>query len=147
MRYIVVIFCLIALNSVSQNSDSPELDSIVSDSINRNIDRMPFLESCIDHEDFNLRHFCTMSEIDKIVRTNFVIPDLLDEGIYDIKVRFIVNKYGKVENVEMVKKSIDRDFNKSAINAVKKLPMFFPGSSEGEPVSVVYLIPFRVIVN
>jgi len=55
-------------------------------------------------------------------------------------VRFVVNNFGKVDNVEVVK-SVDPDLDYEAVRVISTLHDFIPGKMKGENVSVWYTIP------
>jgi len=59
-------------------------------------------------------------------------------------VRFVVNKLGKVTNVQILRSSSHKILDKAALIAVKEIPDFIPATHEGKPVSIMYTIPVKV---
>ena len=57
-------------------------------------------------------------------------------------VKFIVNKKGKVSNVE-VERGIDALLNNEALRVVRDLPDFSPGKQRGKAVRVLYRVPIN----
>ncbi|MDE7126001.1 MAG: M56 family metallopeptidase [Muribaculaceae bacterium] len=75
---------------------------------------------------------------------NIIYPADAPEG-YNLKrviVSFVINKKGKVENVE-IKKSGGDVFDKEAIRVVSAMPEWKPGLMDGKPVSVHYMLPIN----
>ena len=55
-------------------------------------------------------------------------------------VSFVVNKFGKVENVKVVR-GVDPSLDKEAIRVIKSLPKWKPGKQRGKPVKVSFTVP------
>jgi TonB family protein len=55
-------------------------------------------------------------------------------------IRFVVNKFGKVENA-VVARGIDHDCDNEALRIVNSLPDWIPGEQNGKKVSVYYVMP------
>jgi TonB family protein len=56
---------------------------------------------------------------------------------------FIIDKNGKVSNVEVLQTSHEA-LGKAGINAIKSMPRWAPGQQEGEKVSVRYTVPIKI---
>lgn len=57
-------------------------------------------------------------------------------------VQFLVDKDGKIKNVKLVR-GLGYGLDEIAINAVKNMPDWIPGSVNGKPVAVLHSIPIR----
>ncbi len=57
-----------------------------------------------------------------------------------VVVRFVISKTGKVTDAEVVR-SVDADLDAAAVDVVKSLPDFVPGSVNGQPVACKYVLP------
>ena len=55
-------------------------------------------------------------------------------------VQFVVDKTGKVGNIQVVR-SIDKLLDQAAIDVVRALPAWKPGMQNGQPVNVRYTLP------
>ena len=58
---------------------------------------------------------------------------------------FVVSKDGRIEDIKIIKSSGREDYDKAAMNVVKKSPKWNPGMDKGVPVDVEYsiMIEFR----
>jgi len=59
-----------------------------------------------------------------------------------VVVNFLVSSTGKIENVK-VAKSVHPALDAEAVRVVSKMPDWFPGKQNGEPVDVYYSVPFE----
>jgi len=67
--------------------------------------------------------------------------DAQEKGIQGrIIIRFVVSKFGKVENVEIVR-GLYPSMDKEGVRVVSSLPDWIPGEQKGEKVSVYYTLP------
>jgi TonB family protein len=67
--------------------------------------------------------------------------DAQEKGIQGrIVVRFVVTKFGKVENVEIVR-GLYPSMDKEGVRMVSSLPDWIPGEQKGQKVSVYYTVP------
>lgn len=57
-----------------------------------------------------------------------------------VVVRFVISSTGKVTDPEIVR-SVDEDLDAAAINVIKALPDFKPGTTGGKPVACQYVLP------
>lgn len=82
------------------------------------------------------------------IMKNVVYPEIAKETGTQGKVfvRFIVNKLGKVDNVQVVR-SVDPSLDKEAIRAVKLLKGWTPGKQRGKPVNVSFTVPINFRLN
>ncbi len=78
------------------------------------------------------------------LRKNLVYPQkAIDDGIEGtVIVRFVVNKKGKITNVE-IKKSVSPELDKEAMRVVSSMPAWIPGMNDNKSVSVYFLQPIR----
>lgn len=92
---------------------------------------------------------CFNAQIQRLVQRKFdvgVTNDIYSAtGVHSIGLRFVVDKNGKVTNIEA---SAKHDIlAKEAVRVLKKLPRFEPGSHNGQPVNVRYTLPISVRAN
>jgi TonB family protein len=82
------------------------------------------------------------NELIKFLSTNVVYPlKARRKNIYGkVIIEFTVNKSGDVEDVQ-IKKSVHRLLDEEALRVVHKMPKWLPGFQDGEPVSVLYVLP------
>ena len=59
-----------------------------------------------------------------------------------VVVNFLVSSTGKIENVK-VAKSVHPALDAEAVRVVSKMPDWFPGKQNGDPVDVYYSVPFE----
>ena len=59
-----------------------------------------------------------------------------------VVLRFVIGKDGKVGKVS-VQRSLSKDCDRAAVDAVRKLKQFTPGKQKGKPVAVFFTIPIR----
>lgn len=64
----------------------------------------------------------------------------------DVYVRFLVNEYGRIVEVEAVR-SAHEVLDQAAIDHISKMPKWTPGKKRGKPVRVQYIIPIRFRLN
>ena len=55
--------------------------------------------------------------------------------------QFVVNKDGKIVDVEVVRSGGDPSLDKEAIRVIKSMPPWKPGKQRGKPVRVKYTVP------
>lgn len=67
----------------------------------------------------------------------------MDAGIQGrVIVSFVVTKTGDIGKVKVVR-SVDPDLDAEAVRVVRLLPRFTPGTMNGHPVNVWYLLPLN----
>lgn len=72
---------------------------------------------------------------------NVEFPNDAAEGA--VYVSFVIEKDGTVSNVTAAKSSGVDVLDETAIAHVRKMPKWKPGSNEGKPVRVQYVVPFK----
>lgn len=105
---------------------------------------MPYYSECaglVGRE----RDHCTTQLIHELIKNAYVIPNIAIELGWEetVYVRFVINRDGNVEQVEVVK-SANEVLDKAAIDAVMKLPKAHPGMNLDKPVSIVYTVPVKI---
>lgn len=82
-----------------------------------------------------------------IAKNVYYSPIAVSEG-YEGKVyvRFVVNKKGKITNVEIAK-GIHPLLDNAAIDVVKNMPLWEAGSQNGENVSVRMVLPINFVIK
>ena len=84
----------------------------------------------------------------KYIQKNVKYPPIAKE--YNITgkvyVSFIVDKSGKVTNVQIVR-GVDKNLDAEAVRVVKSLPKYKPGKQRGKSVRVMFTIPINFTLN
>lgn len=80
----------------------------------------------------------------KDLSENLVYPPIAQEQELQgtIVLRFVVDTEGNIGNVQ-VKKSLSKECDQAAINALKKLKRFVPAKQKGKTVPVYFTLPVR----
>lgn len=83
-------------------------------------------------------------ELLKYLAENIRYPALASENRIEgmVVVTFIINKEGKVSNVELIK-DIGGGCGKEALRVVRTMPAWSPGEANGVPVKVRFTLPVR----
>ena len=87
-----------------------------------------------------------MDAMIKYLQENITVPEKYKEmdtkATYRVMVRFVVEKDGSVTEVETVKPEPSKqDLNDEAVRVVKGMPKWKPGTMDGKPVRVSYVLP------
>jgi TonB family protein len=84
------------------------------------------------------------AELMKFVVENTKYPkEAMEKGIQGIVyVRFVVNSTGKVENT-IVMRSVDPILEEEAKRVILSMPDWKPGSKDGKPVGVYFIVPVQ----
>ena len=87
-----------------------------------------------------------MEAMIKYMQENITVPekymDMDTKATYRVMVKFIVEADGSVTEVEAVKPEPSKqDLNEEAIRVVKGMPKWKPGTQDGKPVRVRYILP------
>jgi len=73
--------------------------------------------------------------------------DAQEKGIQGrIVVRFVVTKFGKVENVETIR-GLYPSMDKEGVRVISSLPDWIPGEQKGEKVAVYYTLPIQFALD
>jgi TonB family protein len=85
------------------------------------------------------------SEMMKFIATRMVYPDLARNANIEgrVMVKFVVASNGKVKDFEIVSEPLGYGLDKAAVDVVKAMPDWEPGSQNGIPVPVYFNIPIR----
>lgn len=77
------------------------------------------------------------------LKKNLHAPQDVEEGDEVlVKVKFVVDYNGKMESFNIIKSGGD-EFDNEVIRVLKKMPLWIPGKSNGENVSVYYVVPVK----
>ena len=108
------------------------------------VEEMPYFGTCSDTTEH-----CFKSNFFPYVEANLKYPESYPEGIEKIRtyMKFVVNKSGGVEGVEIAKSSTYPSYDAAALEVINNLPVFVPGKQKGKPVSVQYLVPIDFIIK
>jgi protein TonB len=84
------------------------------------------------------------AELYKYLQANIKFPSMArDAGITGtVYVRFIVDKYGKISNVTLLR-GIGGGCDQEALRVVKAMPDWKPGKQNGMPVPVYFTLPIK----
>ena len=77
------------------------------------------------------------------LKKNLHSPEEVEEGNeVSVKIKFVVNYNGKLESFGVIK-SGGVAFDNEVPRVLKKMPLWIPGKSNGENVSVYYVVPVK----
>ncbi len=87
-----------------------------------------------------------MEAMIKYMQENITMPekykDMDTKATYRVMVKFVVESDGSVTEVETVKPEPSKqDLNDEAVRVVKGMPKWKPGTMDGKPVRVRYMLP------
>lgn len=118
---------------IEKQSEKPVRDSISNDG-----------DKIYDRPDVMPQFSGGESALLEYIRKNITYPvAALKQGIQGrVIVRFVINKSGRVEKVEIAR-PIHPACDKEAARIVKSFPKWIPGKLNGENVSVFYVIPIN----
>jgi TonB family protein len=146
---------LLALSTVFfsfLSSAQSEADATV-----RRCEVMPAFGECVHSETADIYRCTTVAIMEHIGgEVNYPSEALNAEVSGTVYVLFIVEKDGSVSNVQVMRSikvegetaaSAVASLEVEAVNAVKSLPAFRPGTDGGNPVRVEYVIPVKFDLN
>ncbi len=88
-----------------------------------------------------------MEALRKFLERNLTNPRDLDEGEeISVKMRFVVGFNGKIQSFTTIQDG-GQEFNNEVIRVLKKMPVWIPGKSKGQNVSVYYTIPVKFVIS
>ncbi len=77
------------------------------------------------------------------LKNNIKSPEDVEQGEeISVKIKFVVNYSGRLEGFEVIK-SGGRAFDEEVLSVLKKMPLWNPGKSNGENVSLYYIVPVK----
>ena len=76
------------------------------------------------------------------LKRNLRSPEDIEGEEVSVKVKFVVNYDGKLESFDVIK-SGGTAFDNEVLRVLKKMPLWIPGKSNGENVSVYYVVPVK----
>ncbi len=77
------------------------------------------------------------------LKNNIHAPEELnDDEVVTVKIKFVINYDGKIESFQVLQ-SGGEIFDNEVIRVLKKMPLWIPGKSKGENVSVYYYLPVK----
>jgi protein TonB len=90
-----------------------------------------------------------VEELYRYLGKNIQYPPLARENSIEGKVvlTFVVDKDGKISNIESAGKKLGWGCDEEAIRVVKSMPAWTPGKQNGKPVIVKYTLPIRFQLN
>ncbi|WP_308990390.1 energy transducer TonB [Mariniflexile litorale] len=155
MKKLTIIILLFTSFVFAQNNSSKDnsKDSMAGEKID-NIksandlgkDRLPTFAKCKGISSIEEQRKCFSKVVSSTISKNLKINKIKgqDQNI-DIFVKIILNKTGKITNIEFLK-SNDKSgyFENEVIRAINNLPKFEPAIKDGELVSVPYSFPVKL---
>ena len=73
--------------------------------------------------------------------------ELKDEEIFEVvKIRFIIDKMGQVQNAEIIQ-GANEVLNITALEHINRMPNWQPGKQNGKPVRVQFIVPVRFEID
>lgn len=108
------------------------------------IETLPYLEMCSDIEDEAERLKCSNENMIRIIEENFKYPSFARENGIEgtVIVSFIIRKDGTLDSLHVIK-DIGYKCGDAAMDCIKALPKFSPGTQFGVPVDVVFNLPLK----
>lgn len=87
--------------------------------------------------------------LNKYLMDNTRVPQQVKEikTTQKFQIKFVVDKTGQVTDIEFAGGKAIKSMQKEAMRVVNSLPKFEPGLKDGKPVSVIYYVPFNVVVQ
>ncbi len=145
---------LLALSTVVLSFIS--IAQVDTDDTVRRCEVMPAFGECVQSETIDIYRCTTAAIMEHISgEVNYPSEALKAEVSGTVYVLFIIEKDGTVSNVQVMR-SIKAEgetaaavasLEVEAVNAVKSLPAFRPGTDGGNPVRVEYVIPVKFALN
>ncbi len=84
-----------------------------------------------------------MDALRKFLLRNLQNPEDMEPGtVISVKIRFLVGYDGKLKSFQTVEDG-GHIFNNEVVRVLKKMPVWIPGKTNGEEVSVYYTIPVK----
>ncbi|MBR5169828.1 MAG: TonB family protein [Muribaculaceae bacterium] len=137
----------IDIDSIDSHDAVEILPEVTIESYGRRGKNRPLPELTINHRGYSVEQKPQFPGGDaalmKYLLSHIIYPPMAAENNIEgrVIVQFLVDKTtGKVGEVKVVR-SADKYLDKEAIRVVKSLPKFTPGSHNGEPVDVWYVLP------
>jgi TonB family protein len=146
---------LLALSTVVLSFMS--IAQVDTDDTVRRCEVMPAFGECVHSETTDI-YRCTTAAIMEHIggEVNYPSEALKAEVSGTVYVLFIIEKDGSVSNVQVMRSikvegesaaAAVASLEVEAVNAVKSLPAFRPGTDGGNPVRVEYVIPVKFALN
>ena len=112
------------------------------------IEEVPVYPGCEDLTTNQEIKGCMVQKVTTHVNTNFnlgLAKDLPLTGMQQVYVQFKIDETGKVTAVRA--RAPAPELEREAIRVVEALPQMLPGKHMGKPVSVMYSLPIKFILN
>lgn len=149
MKYLLALSTLVlSFISIAQSD---------SDATVRRCEVMPAFGECIHSETVDIYRCSSVAIMEHIGEVlNYPADALKAEVSGTVYVMFIIEKDGSISGVEVMRSIRLEDASLSefvtlleveAVNSVKSLPDFRPGTEGGNPVRVEYVIPIKFALN
>ncbi len=125
----------------SDTSNSKNTTEVVEETVYTKVDIMPRFAGCEDKVK-EKRTACASGKMFKYISENIQYPAAAKSAGIEGRavISFIVDKSGKIRNVEVIKDS-GNGMGEEAKRVVKSFPKWIPGIHNEEKVNVKFLIP------
>ncbi|MEO7120483.1 MAG: TonB family protein [Ginsengibacter sp.] len=121
-----------------QGYDNKLSGASAKDSITKKINKSPLYEAEVMPQ-----YPGGVKALLQFLQSNLHSPeDIGDRDEVSVRVKFVVNYDGKLESFEVLESGGDA-FDKEVVRVLKKMPLWIPGKSNGENVSVYYVVPVK----
>ena len=80
--------------------------------------------------------------LDFLKKNLHTLEEITEEDEVLVKIKFVVNYNGKLESFDIIK-SGGMAFDNEVLRVLKKMSLWIPGKSNGENVSVYYVVPVK----
>ena len=149
MKYILIpIYLFVVTIGYSQQNGNSQLEKPVEFMM---IQNPPVYVGCEGYKSTSSKSICSnkklMEHIDKNFDTSVSANTNLEAGEYELTVVFIVDKQGRITNIE-TKGNDYRPFVNEAIRLIRSVPQYSsPGMQREKAVNVRYTIPIAFTVE
>jgi len=103
-------------------------------------------ETVIDNPDIPAEYPGGKAALKRFLERNLENPSSENDEQASVLVKFTVKYDGTVSDFEVMQ-SGGEDFDKEVLRVLRKMPHWIPGKTNGQDVSVHYVIPVRFLVN
>jgi len=140
MRFIVSIAlilmsCLSVVNVLNAQETEPEYYIVVEE--------MPLFPGCLNMTDYKAEEECSKKKMFEYLAHVKYPQEARNKGWQGkVYVRFIIEKDGKITNVEIEKSSEHLILDNAALTHIQSMPNWIPGRKEGKTVRVQFAVPF-----
>ena len=105
----------------------------------------PIINEVMENPEIQASYPGGINALKKFLERNLINPAEIDAGeMVAVNIKFVVGYDGKLQNFTVTKDGGDI-FNKEVIRVLKKMPQWIPGKSNGQNISVYFVIPIKFV--